>query len=111
MYRVLAALGVGKAGILHPGTFTSLAWLNPSQQSRLVELGKVSVVQPPPLAILPGWSRRAQRFEPLGITNVVQFLEANSGDLAIELKYKEATIEKWKRDARKWLVVTPQSGG
>ena len=111
MYRVLAKLHVGKGRVLGKRSFTDLGWLNAKQQDLLVSLGKVSVVQPPPLAILPGWKRRAQRFSPLGITNVVEFLEADSKELATKLKYKETTIAKWKRDAKKWLVITPQSGG
>ena len=116
MYRVLSTLSIGKAGALGPGTFTDLAWLKKKDRERLVALDKVSVVQPPPLRILPGWTRRADRFEPLGIVSVTDFLETDTKELAVRSgetgrKYKEATIAKWKREAKEWLTVTPQSGG
>jgi hypothetical protein len=116
MYRVLGTLHAGKGRLLAAGSFSDLAWLNEEQQERLLELGKVSVVKPPPLAILPGWKRRAERFAASGIVTIVDFLEADEKELVEQLAktgrpYKEATIRRWKRDAKDWLIVKPQTGG
>jgi len=115
MYRILSALGKGSR-VLAAGSFSDLAWLSEKQRDRLMELGKIGTVRPPPLAILPGWKRRAERFAVQGIITVVDFLEANTKELVEQSAktgrpYKESTIERWKKDAKEWLIIRPRVGG
>jgi hypothetical protein len=67
------------------------------------------MVAPPPLRILPGWKTRAERLEPEGIVDVVQFLEAENATLQdILVRRREETIIGWKNQLEKQLTAGPQ---
>ena len=109
-YRVLQKLHVGKSGFLDKGSMSRLEWLNEKQIDRLELVGAVSRVKPPPLIALPGFSLRARKMEEVTqgkIENAEQFLEADNSELAKLMEVKETTIEKWKKEAMKWLTVEP----
>jgi hypothetical protein len=114
MYRVLHRLNVGKGRILHPGSFNRLEWLNERGVERLTAKGAISRVNPPPLAVLPGWSRRAEKITEVAggeITNAEQFLEADDEKLAEWMKVKPAVIKRWKGEIMKWLTTDPARPG
>ena len=112
-YRVLQKLHVGKNRFIEKGSMSRLEWLNEQQVERLELVGAVSRVKPPPLIALPGFSLRARKIDEVTqgkIENAEQFLEADNSELAKLMEVKEATIEKWKKEAMKWLTVDPVEG-
>jgi len=109
MYRVLKPLG-SRQGVLYPGTFSDLHWLNSVAVKKLIGRGAISKVAPPPLVELPGWKRRSIRLGKLGIENVTQFLECDGEEIGKILNVKSSTIERWKRETRKWLEPSRPSG-
>lgn len=114
MYRVLRRLSVGKGRILHPGSFNRLEWLGEQGLAILTEKGSISRIQPPPLAVLPGWSRRAEKItEVTGgeITDAEQFLEADDKKLSDLMGVKPATVGRWKDEIVKWLTTDPARPG
>ena len=111
LYRVHNPLDRGKGRTIHTGSLTRLAWLTPENQQRLADCGAVSMVSPPPLAILPGWKIRAEKLTPHGINDVVEFLEADNAKLQDILDVrKEMTIGTWKYDLEQQLIARPQRG-
>jgi hypothetical protein len=71
----------------------------------LLDRGIVSKVITPPLAILPGWKKRAKRVEHLEIILVIDFLEKDDATLAEMFDEDEQTIMNWKAEVWKWLEV------
>jgi len=114
MYRVLHKLSIGKGRVLHPGSFNRLEWLNEQGIERLTTKGAVSRVNPPPLAVLPGWSRRAEKAREVSggkILDAEQFLEADDATLAEWMAVKATTVARWKSEIVKWLTADPQRPG
>ena len=109
MYRVLIRLDAKKFGCFESGALSFLEWLKAPAIKRLIDCGAVAPVSPPPLSILPGWVTRAEKLAPLGITDVVELLQANSDELRRALGYKRAaTIDGWKREARTFIATPPE---
>ena len=111
MYRVCKTLHVGGGRYLYPGTFTRLGWLDEGGVAKLVAVGAVGEVRPPPLVLIPGWERRAARMAGQGITDVVQLLDADTDTVVKACRAKAATVERWKEEVRDWLVVAPPAKG
>ena len=107
LYRVLKNLSLGEDNTLKAGEFTRLEWLTGEKVARLMAVGAVSEVAPPPLSEIPNWKSRAKRLRQMGIGNVVELLEAEPQIVASALKVKPATIKRWQAEAKKWLTVEP----
>jgi hypothetical protein len=74
----------------------------------LVEREAISEVSAPPLTILPGWTRRAEKLAAKGIITLDQFIETDSSEIAKVFKAATAdTIDTWKREALA-LLRTPE---
>lgn len=110
LYRVHTLLTYGSK-FIYRDTMMAFPRLSQVAIDSLVLNKAISLVAPPPLASLPGWSRRANRLIDLGISNVAQLLGTNNEALAAHLKVKAETIGKWKSEARKWLTATPHTSG
>jgi len=110
LYRVLRQLHAGKRGLIYAGSLTRLEWLGDDGIEKLVAVGAVSEVQPPPLAVLPGWKRRAAPLAKMDIVDVTQFLLADTDAIAQQVGRKAATVEMWKREVEGWLQADPPSG-
>ncbi len=104
LYRVLEPLSKRET-VYRPGQVLRLEWLKPEQVEILVQKGAVSRLQPPPLHVLPGWKLRAAKLQKQGVTNVEQFLEMDSEELAGRMEVQPKTIEGWKAEAWTWLVI------
>jgi len=112
MYRVLGRLDVGKGRVLYPGSFSRLEWLNETGLARLERKGSISRVQPPPLAVLPGWGARSRKIEEvLGVKDAEQFLEADNQKIAEAMEENAETVKEWKSDIMSWLTAKPVKGG
>ncbi len=109
LYRVTFPIAYGdeviKAGSLH-----RLEKCTPETLERLIQRGTIAEVQPPPLFALPGWTRRADKFEDVGITDAMQFLGVDAVQAAELMRVKPATVERWKREVLGWLQA-PESRG
>lgn len=110
LYRVLKRLSLGGDKAVEKGEFTSLEWLDERGVSRLMAAGAVSEVAPPPLSELPGWKGRAERLAAIDIGDAVEFLEAEPDVLAPKLRVKPATVTRWQREVKRWLVVEKKRG-
>jgi len=113
LYRVLGRLNRGKNKIIESGSLTRLQWLEEKDVETLIAVGAVAEVASPPLTALPGWKLRANKLFPLQITDAIQFLDSDSGELAVKLETDQRAIDRWKAEVRQWLL-TPQkrkSGG
>ena len=110
LYRVLKKLSLGDDKEIKIGGFTKLEWLTEAQVSRLMAVGAVSDVAPPPLSEIPGWQGRAKKLTVLGIEDAVQLLEEEPHILAPKLKVRPATIVRWQAEVRRWLTVEPRRG-
>ena len=105
IYRILRALDAGGRGRLYPPGPTALEWLNEEQKEKLVEVGAVSELRPPPLEELPGWKTRAKMLKKAGIDGVEGFMLADEAELAKALKKRRPTIAKWKADIARLLLL------
>lgn len=112
MYRVLRKLDIGKGRVLHPGSFSRLEWLDEQGIARLEQKGSIGRVHPPPLAALPGWSRRAKKArEVTGVENAEQLLEVDDQSFADAMGVQVETVRRWKTDVRGWLTADPAPTG
>jgi len=102
MYRILKPLR-NREGILYPGAFSDLNWLDSKAIEKLTGRRAISEVAPPPLSVLPGWQRRSTRLRKLNILNAAQFLVCNEEKIGKALNVKGTTIMRWKEEVRVWL--------
>jgi len=111
MYRALRRLDRGKGKIIEIGKPTRLQWLNSEQIAKLLEVGAVAEIHPPPLAELPGWRTRAKKLKSKGIEDAAQFLASEDAELARALRVKLPTVKRLKADVERWLTVEPGKRG
>jgi hypothetical protein len=111
MYRVLAGhrLSGPHQRIIEAGSIDRLEWLddNPNGIAALVEKGAIARINPPPLAILPGWKIRSGKVKVSGIEDVEQFLTADDAVLVKCLGIKVETVQRWKQDLIGFLQAPP----
>ena len=80
-------------------------------KSRVIEalLANNIIVQAstPPLSELPGWEKRAEKLETVGIITIQNLLDTEPAEIAILLGYKRHShIAKWQDNAREWIAGT-----
>ena len=110
LYRVLKPLAKGK-NTIYAGTFTRLEWLADGNRELLARVGAVAEVSTPPLAVIPGWKTRAGKLEEVGITDVVQFIEADTGAICQALDRQPKTVEKYRTELLRWMTADAPQGG
>lgn len=107
-----ALLNLDKGGkTIYAGSFTRLEWQTPQQQQVMIDVGAVAEVSAPPLEALPGWSTRAVKLAPLGIVDVVQFLEADPDEIARTLRRKTEVIAGYRQELYRWLTADAPAAG
>ena len=109
LYRVRKDIAYGKV-IVRRGSLHRLNKVPADGLKKLKERGTISEVMPPPLAVLPGWTRRATRLEEAGIANAVQFLGADVDRAAAFMRVKPSTVEKWRREVLCMLGAPGENG-
>ena len=110
LYRVLKRLEKGSRQI-HPKTFTQLEWLSKRHINTLIDVGAVSEVGAPPLAVIPGWKTRAGKLEEVGIEDVIQFIEADTSVICQALRRQPKTVEKYRKELLGWMTADAADGG
>ena len=59
----------------------------------------------PPLSEVPGWEKRAEKLEVVGIVTIENLLETEPKEIAKLLGYKRHShIAKWQDNAREWIA-------
>lgn len=109
IYRVLKLLSTGH----EPGQLVDGERFKPNVLAALLRVQAVSEVRGPPLTQLPGWLRRAERLEAVGIETVTDFLKADPDRLKRIFGHKKlSTITRWRNEARRWITVdkAPKAG-
>ena len=110
LYRVVHRLSFDSGEMIEAGVVDSLEGIPPRVISILLEKGRISEVRAPPLRILPGWEKKAEALEALGIENVDQLVDANLDEVAEELGTSVKGLRVAARSARQWVDVQVQGG-
>ncbi len=111
MYRALQNLDF-KGQIVKRGSLLRRNRFKPSTAAKLLRVGAIAEVRPPPLAVLPGWETRARRLEKLGIITVIDLLEGgDEQETAIKraFRIRPETLERWKAEAEGWLTAKSEN--
>lgn len=108
-YRILERLSYG-GGIVERGAFHSLERCKPSALDALQKGGSISRVSAPPLAQLPGWTRRAKKLSDLGVETVTQLLATERDAIAEAMEVKPDTVRRWQDEALGWMTIAPKRG-
>jgi len=102
IYRVLRLLSTGQ----QIGDFVQASDFKGGERTVniLLSVNAIAPISSPPLAELPGWTKRAERLLEIGIITVQEFLDADLKQIADLFKYKTiSSIEKWRIEAQEWL--------
>ena len=110
IFRVLKKLS-RKDHIMEPGSLSRFEWLAPEQIAVLEKQRAISRLSAPPLSEMPGWKRRGQKLEDIGIETAEDLLEADGEVVAGLMNVRAATVDRWKTEAEWWLVVPPKAAG
>lgn len=102
MYRVIRALQVGST-IIEKGAIGTFDQLNPGALRRLLEMGLIAKVSPPPLKVLPKWAGRAAKLEAIGVITAADFMTAEDRTLAQTLRIGAAQVATLKQELRESL--------
>lgn len=86
-----------------------LTW-PPETIDKLIEVGSLARVSPPPLTELPGWKTRAGKLVSHDILDAGQFLEAEEAKLARALRNRPETIRRLKAEVIRWLQPEREEG-
>ncbi len=77
----------------------------------LTRRGTIAPVAAPPLGGLPGWTHRAKRLEPLGLTDAAQVIEASPERIAAELGVSLSLARSWQTALLTWLQAPARKRG
>ena len=104
MYRLLDDIGPFPDGsVLAKGTLHTLDFLTPKTVQALLEHDRIAEWHSPPLAVLPGWERKAKVFAEAGVVTVSDLLEADQDELAEGLEIPAATLEQCLEEVEDWI--------
>ena len=117
LYRIHRKLDVGSEvlpahslasvnGELGDTTFVPGIRLKPKSVEALERKGAISRMGAPPLEVVAGWTKRAEKLSAISVTTVEDFVETPTAQLAAFLKVRDTTIEMWKNELLSWLVVS-----
>lgn len=103
MYRILDNLEWANGQTLKAGAVDSLTGLSKKAIKFLLERGVICEVKSPPLAVIPGWEKRAKVFQECGIVTVSDLLDADVVKVSEELGISEEKLMGTIREARQWI--------
>lgn len=73
--------------------------------STLLRVEAIAEVFAPPLAALPGWEKRARALAQLGITDSVEFFDADAEEVASKLGVEPEAIRQCQQEVLGWLTI------
>jgi hypothetical protein len=109
LYRTLERIVFDDDTVFNQFIVSPLKGVPKSILKILLAKGRITEVQTPPLAVLPGWEERAVALEPLGIENVSQLVDADLDKVAEKLDTPVKSLRKAAREAQSWMQV--EEGG
>ena len=108
LYRIMRSLHHG-GNRIERNTVQSLHW-DRARLDKLLELGLIARVSPPPLTELPAWKARAGKLATHDILDAEQFLETDDALLAKYLRVRPDTVKRLKIDVTRWLQPEQTKG-
>jgi hypothetical protein len=108
LYRTLRSLNHNGNRIERDRVLT-LTWAQETID-RLVEVGALARISPPPLSELPGWKTRAGKLASHDILDAGQFLEAEEAMLTKALRCRIDTVQRLKEEVARWLQPEKEEG-
>lgn len=106
LYRVLERIRMDSGRFFEMGSVSAMTGVRPRVMRLLLEKNRIAEVQSPPLKILPGWEKRAELLEPLGIVDVGDLVVADLEQVAKELGVPIGGLQRAANEARLWVQVT-----
>jgi len=104
MYRLLDDIGpFPDNSVLKKGTLHSLDFLTPKTVAILLEHDRIAEWQSPPLAVLPGWERKAKVFAEAAVITVSDLLEADKDGLSEQLEIPATTLDQCLEEVEDWI--------
>lgn len=107
IYRVLRPLSTGQM----PGDFVEEKNFKGGKRTidKLRAVNAIAPVSSPPLAEVPGWTKRAEKLAEISIITIQDFLEADEQRMAKLFKYKTTSaIKRWRSEVQEWLKPPAQ---
>ncbi|MDZ4768356.1 MAG: hypothetical protein SGJ24_04445 [Chloroflexota bacterium] len=92
------------------GTLTRLEWLAPTDIAKLVAVGAAARVVTVPLAVLPGWEKRAMWLSDAPIADGEQLIEADADSVAELIPVSAGEIRAWQDEMIALLTLTHDDG-
>ena len=105
LYRVIETVTMDKGPRFVMGSVSTLKGVSSGTIKALIKKQRIAEVQSPPLKILPGWEKRAELLEPLGITDVGQLVVADIKKVAKKLGVSVKGLQRAVEEARQWVEV------
>lgn len=102
LYRALSNLDAGKTKIRKGQVFPQYVLTGPVLD-KLTRLGRISRVSTPPLSVLPGWSKRAEKLARIGVETAEQFVLADDADLKKAMRASPERVKYWKEEILDFL--------
>ena len=105
LYRTLERLSGGDGTVYEMDIVSPLRGIKPKVIAILLEKRRITEVQAPPLRILPGWKKKAEALEVLGIEDVSQLVTADFDKVAKELDVSVENLRSAAEDAQQWVEL------
>lgn len=106
-YRCVTNLSFGKRRVERG----EIVKLEGELADKLLAARAIAPLHTPPLALLPGWTLRAERLKLVGVITGADFLECSPHIIAEVMDVRVETVGRWReRLIEDWLVVRPDKG-
>ena len=110
IYRTLTRLSFGE-NIVEKNRLIRATAFSPHAEKKLVEMRKITPVNPPPLDSLKGWTTRAGKLARTGIITLADFILADELLIMEVCRVDDRKVEKWKAEFRGLLGIHPDPKG
>jgi len=105
LYRVHSNLDLACGKEYPRGVTSALEDISKAGKQILLERGAISEARVPPLDIIPGWYKRAEMLEKVGIYNAAQLICADVAELARVLFIPEEDAQVLIDEVKDYLTV------
>lgn len=106
LYRILDDLVFSDRTRYEKGQVLALREVKKEVLDALLVSGAVSEAHTPPLNVLPGWQKKAEVLEAVGVTTISDLVEADAEGLSEKLDITEEALQRVVEDASRWLDIS-----